>query len=144
MANYFFINTDSKSLGKKSPHDKWFEYGYAFTGGPIRYGEKLGRFSVGDTVLMYANGIGVYQETAICETPATTKINFWQDNCEVNLMVEKRGYEPAVIPVTKDSDLKVSCTLQKIEGVEENKFSKEFNAFSAQSRHPTTREMSSR
>lgn len=73
----------------------------------------------------YANGIGIYRETAICETPATTKINFWQDNCEVNLMVEKRGYEPAIIPVTKDSDLEVSCTLQKIEGVEENKFSKE-------------------
>jgi hypothetical protein len=59
MAHYFFVNTDSTSLGNTSPHDKWFQHGYAFTGGPIKYGEKLGRLSVGDTVLMYASGIGV-------------------------------------------------------------------------------------
>jgi hypothetical protein len=56
---YYFINTDAKSLGGVSPHDKWLATKYAFTGGPIEYGEELGRFDEGDTLLMYANGIGV-------------------------------------------------------------------------------------
>ncbi len=56
---YFFINTDAVSLGGISPHDKWFEYGYAFSGGPPLYGHKLSRMSAGDTCLMYASGIGI-------------------------------------------------------------------------------------
>jgi hypothetical protein len=56
---YYFINTDAKSLGSKSPHDKWMSHGYAFTGGPIAYGKELGRLSPGDICLMYANRIGV-------------------------------------------------------------------------------------
>jgi hypothetical protein len=56
---YYFINTDAKSLGGKSPHDKWISYEYAFTGGPIAYGKELGRLSQGDICLMYANRIGV-------------------------------------------------------------------------------------
>jgi len=56
---YYFINTDSKSLGKKSPHNKWFKYKKAFTGGEFQYGEKLGKLRPSDTLLMYATGIGV-------------------------------------------------------------------------------------
>jgi hypothetical protein len=56
---YYFINTDAKSLGGKSPHDKWISHEYAFTGGPISYGKELGRLSQGDICLMYANRIGV-------------------------------------------------------------------------------------
>lgn len=56
---YYFVNTDAKSLGGKSPHNRWIKYEYAFTGGPIAYGEALGRLSQGDICLMYANCISV-------------------------------------------------------------------------------------
>jgi hypothetical protein len=56
---YYFINTDAKSLGNNSPHDLWFRYGFAFSGGPIKYGQKFERLSPDDTLLMYANGLGV-------------------------------------------------------------------------------------
>lgn len=56
---YFFINTDAKSLGFKSPHEKWFEYKMAFTGGDFTYGERLGWLSPGDTLLMWVNKVGV-------------------------------------------------------------------------------------
>ena len=56
---YYFLNTDAKSLGRVSPHDKWIKHGFAFTGGPIVYGKKLGRLSPGDICLMYANLIGM-------------------------------------------------------------------------------------
>ncbi len=56
---YYFINTNANSLGDVSPHNKWIESGFAFTGGSIEYGEKLGRLSRGDICLMYANRIGV-------------------------------------------------------------------------------------
>ncbi|MGD0918267.1 MAG: hypothetical protein ABSB22_17585 [Thermodesulfobacteriota bacterium] len=56
---YYFINTDAKSLGGESPHDKWINYEYAFTGGTIAYGKQLGRFLPGDICLMYASRIGV-------------------------------------------------------------------------------------
>lgn len=65
---YYFINTDAKSLGGVSPHDKWFATGFAFTGGPIKYGEKLGRFDRGDVLLMYANGLGVVAVGTVLES----------------------------------------------------------------------------
>ena len=57
--DHYFINTDAKSLGNKSPHDLWFRYGFAFSGGPIKYGQKFRRLSTDDILLMYANGLGV-------------------------------------------------------------------------------------
>lgn len=56
---YFFVNTDAKSLGGESPHDRWMELGYAFAGGPIRFGQKFARMVAGDECLMYANRIGL-------------------------------------------------------------------------------------
>ena len=56
---YYFVNTDAKSVGKVSPHDLWFQHGYAFAGGPHKYGKKFGRLNPGDVLLMYANGSGV-------------------------------------------------------------------------------------
>jgi len=56
---YYFINTDAKSLGNVSPHEKWLKYGSAFTGGPRKYGDELGRLAPGDICLMYANKIGI-------------------------------------------------------------------------------------
>lgn len=63
----FFINTDATSLGGKSPHNKWFKYGIAFTGGEFKYGKKLGRFSPGDICLVYANGIGLVGKGIVTE-----------------------------------------------------------------------------
>lgn len=57
--SWFFVNTDATSLGGKSPHDAWFRHGMAFTGGDPTYGDRLGQFAVGDTLLMWANGLGV-------------------------------------------------------------------------------------
>ena len=54
-----FINTDATSLGGASPHDRWIEYGKAFTGGDRRFAAKLARLNVGCTLLMWANGLGV-------------------------------------------------------------------------------------
>jgi hypothetical protein len=56
---YYFVNTDAISLGGISPHDKWFEFGYAFSGGPESFGASLGRMAPGDICLMYANGTGI-------------------------------------------------------------------------------------
>lgn len=57
--HWFFINTDASSLGGVSPHDAWLEHGMAFTGGPQECGEWLARFAIGDTLLIWANGLGV-------------------------------------------------------------------------------------
>jgi len=63
----YILNTDAKSLGNKSPHEKWFKYECAVTGsylgreeeGYRKYGEQiLGRFSPGDMLIAYANKIG--------------------------------------------------------------------------------------
>lgn len=55
---YYFVNTDAKSLGNVSPHDLWFQHGFAFTGGPKKYGQKFKKLIPGDILLMYANGFG--------------------------------------------------------------------------------------
>jgi hypothetical protein len=65
---YYFINTDAKSLGGESPHDKWIKYKYAFTGGLIAYGKQLGRLSQGDICLAYANRIGVVAAGKVLST----------------------------------------------------------------------------
>lgn len=56
---WYFINTDAKSLGGQSPHDLWFEHGKAFVGGDPRHGRLLQRPLPGDTLLMWVNGRGV-------------------------------------------------------------------------------------
>jgi hypothetical protein len=82
---YYFINTDAKSLGGVSPHNKWFATGFAFTGGPIGYGEKLRRFNPGDLLLMYANGLGVVAVGAVLEP--------WEGREHRPQMVYTRPYE---------------------------------------------------
>lgn len=58
VGDWYFINTDAASLGGTSPHDIWIERGLALTGGPRDYGERLGQFAAGDSLFMWANGIG--------------------------------------------------------------------------------------
>ena len=55
----YLINTDAKSIGGESPHQKWLENGIATTGGPIKYGNKLGRLAAGDILVAYVSGVGV-------------------------------------------------------------------------------------
>ena len=50
MAMYI-INTDAKSLGDQSPHQNWIESGIDTTGGPIKYGNKLGRLVAGNLLV---------------------------------------------------------------------------------------------
>jgi len=57
MATYW-INTDKKTH-KYSPHNQWIEAHCAFTGGDIHYGEYFLPVQPGDTILMYANKIGI-------------------------------------------------------------------------------------
>lgn len=56
--SYYLINTDAKTIGR-SPHSVWLEKGYAYTGGPIKYGNLLNRLKPGDTLFVYANKIGI-------------------------------------------------------------------------------------
>ena len=60
------INTDADSAGGISPHDIWFQSGYAITSSFIndkkgyrKYGELvMGKLKPDDVLIMYANGIG--------------------------------------------------------------------------------------
>ena len=53
--DYFFINTDKKTLGF-SPHDLWFQHGLAALGGPFDFGSKLDVLKPSDELLMHVNG----------------------------------------------------------------------------------------
>lgn len=56
---YYFYNNDADSLrGNRRTHIL-IKQGIAITGGPSSYGEQLRQLSVGDTLLMYENGIGI-------------------------------------------------------------------------------------
>ena len=55
----FFVNTDAKSNEGHSHHDAWVARGIAVTSGRVKFRHKLARIARGDTVLMYANGVGV-------------------------------------------------------------------------------------
>jgi putative restriction endonuclease len=55
----FFVNTDAKSNEGESYHDAWVARGIAVTSGRVKFRQKLARIARGDTVLMYANGVGV-------------------------------------------------------------------------------------
>jgi hypothetical protein len=55
----FFVNTDAKSNEGHSYHDAWVARGIAVTSGRVKFRQKLARIARGDTVLMYANGLGV-------------------------------------------------------------------------------------
>ncbi len=54
----YWINTDKKFHGH-SPHTQWIDAKYAFTGGDIHYGQYFKPVKPGDTILMYANNIGI-------------------------------------------------------------------------------------
>jgi len=57
--NYYFYNTDARSLrGERRPH-LLIELGLAVTGGPTAFGEQLRQLEPGDRVLMYENGVGI-------------------------------------------------------------------------------------
>lgn len=59
-SSIYIINTDSKSLGNRSPHDEWFKYSKAFTAGDYnKFGIKImGKLIPGDLLIMYVNKVG--------------------------------------------------------------------------------------
>lgn len=57
--DYFFYNTDAKSMGGERRFSVLLQHGFAATSGPRSFGEQLGQLSPGDTLLMYENGLGV-------------------------------------------------------------------------------------
>ena len=65
--NYFFYNTDANSLSRNGRFPILIEQGFAATSGPRRFGEELGKLSLGDTILMYENGQGVVAVGAVLE-----------------------------------------------------------------------------
>ena len=75
--NYYYINTDKKTLGY-SPHEKWIKYDRAFTSGDPaegyeQYGVKvLGKLELGDLLFMYVSRCGVVAAGWVAE--------FW-DHC---------------------------------------------------------------
>ncbi len=56
--DYYYINTEAKNLGGKSPHEIWIKEHYAFVSGES-YGPKLGRLHPDDICFMYVNKQGV-------------------------------------------------------------------------------------
>jgi len=64
--NYWYINTEAKDFGGKSPHKKWFEHGCAFVSGK-GYGRKLQRLQRDDICFMYANKKGVVAVGCVIE-----------------------------------------------------------------------------
>lgn len=57
--DWYFINSDAVTLGH-SPHDLWMATGMAFSGGAREpYGERLAALKPGDTLLLWANQLGV-------------------------------------------------------------------------------------
>jgi predicted HNH restriction endonuclease len=58
MATYF-VNTDAVSNAGSSLHDEWIKRGVAVTGGGEKWRRDLMRIRRDDSVLMYANGVGV-------------------------------------------------------------------------------------
>jgi putative restriction endonuclease len=55
----YFINTDAKSNNGHSYHKQWLKRGVAVTSGSKRFRDKLARPDPGDTLLIYANGLGI-------------------------------------------------------------------------------------
>ena len=56
--DYYYINTEAKNFGGKSPDKIWLKEQSAFVSGK-EYGPKLGRLNPGDMCFMYVNGCGV-------------------------------------------------------------------------------------
>ena len=56
--NYYFINTDAESTGRRR-FPFLIRQGIAATAGARRFGEQLGQLAPDDTLLMYENGLGV-------------------------------------------------------------------------------------
>ena len=69
MRNYFFYNTDADSLvaAPRPRYNDLIARHYAASGGPYRFGEKLGKLSPGDILLMYENDIGVVAVGTVLE-----------------------------------------------------------------------------
>ena len=68
--DYYYINTEAVAFHERSSHEKWIEYGYAFTSGNYeKYGRRgLGRLSPGDILFMYANQYGVVAAGRVLES----------------------------------------------------------------------------
>jgi hypothetical protein len=56
--NYFFYNTDAKSLVGPPRFHRLIDQGIAATSGPRKFGEQLSQLEPGDTLLMYEDGMG--------------------------------------------------------------------------------------
>lgn len=68
----YFINTDAKSNNGISYHDAWIARGLAVTSGEEKYKSTLEVINRGDTLLLWANKIGVVAiGTMLDDTPTT-------------------------------------------------------------------------
>jgi putative restriction endonuclease len=65
--DYFFYNTDAKSLRGEGRFRILIEQGFAATSGPRSFGEQLETLSPGDNLLMYENGLGVVAVGTVLE-----------------------------------------------------------------------------
>lgn len=57
--DYYFYNTDAKSLRGGPRYRVLIDQSLAITGGPSKYGEKLRRLGPEDCLLMYENDVGI-------------------------------------------------------------------------------------
>jgi HNH endonuclease len=57
--DYYFFNTDGKSIGGPPRFQTLIDRGIAVTSGDRSYGEQLGQLAPADTLLMYQNRVGV-------------------------------------------------------------------------------------
>jgi putative restriction endonuclease len=65
--DYYFYNTDAKSMGGKRRFPLLIQKRFAVTSGPRSFGEQLGRLGPGDTVLMYENQVGIVAVGTVLE-----------------------------------------------------------------------------
>lgn len=57
--DYWFYNTDAKAFGGETAVERLLNRGFAVTGGPQKFGDLLAKLSLGDTLLMYENLVGI-------------------------------------------------------------------------------------
>jgi hypothetical protein len=65
--DYFYFNTDSRSLVGSPRFHKLINGGFAATSGDRSYGEQLGQLAPGDILLMYENNIGAVAVGTVLE-----------------------------------------------------------------------------
>lgn len=68
----YFINTDAKSNNGVSYHDAWIARGLAVTSGAEKYKSTLEVINRGDTLLLWANEIGVVAIGTMFDDAPTT------------------------------------------------------------------------